>query len=138
MAVCWLVVELLRKDKEVKATAESNSKSASAAEIDPTEWEDPSSENGSEKMEFTPTAQGWVAEQLEIFRQAPDSKLLEAGYDKGYDYFLKADVVSRGMGNYVRVEDVDLEKDFENLRVLANIIVQEQDARTADILPKEI
>ncbi|WP_066074569.1 hypothetical protein [Neobacillus soli] len=122
----------------MKATAESNSKSASAAEIDPTEWEDPSSENGSEKMEFTPTAQGWVAEQLEIFRQAPDSKLLEAGYDKGYDYFLKADVVSRGMGNYVRVEDVDLEKDFENLRVLANIIVQEQDARTADILPKEI
>jgi hypothetical protein len=123
------------KDKEVKVKAakENKSKPVSAAAINPKVWTDKSSANGLEKPDFTPNAKGWVAEELNIFRQAPDQKLLQAGYDEGYDYYLKADVVSRVVGSNIRVEGVDLEKDFENLRVLAKIIVQEHKIRTANI-----
>jgi hypothetical protein len=116
------------KDKEVKVKAaeEVKLKSASAVETNPKVWKDKSSANGSEKSDFTPTAQGWVYEQLNIFRQAPDQKLIQAGYDKGYDYYLKADAVSRLLGSNIRVEGVDIGKDFENLRQLAEIIKQEQ------------
>jgi hypothetical protein len=127
------------KDKEVKVKAAKENKSnpVSAAAISPKVWTDKSSANGLEKTDFTPNAKGWVADELNIFRQPPDPKLLQAGYDEGYDYYLKADAVSRVAGSDIRVEGVDLEKDFENLRVLSKIIVQEQDVRTAAIDTKK-
>lgn len=121
------------KDNEgkVKAAEEIKSKPESAAtKINPKEWKDKSSANGLEKSDFTPTAQGWVDDQLNIFRQAPDQKLLQAGFDKGYDYYLKADAVLRVLGSYIRVEGVDIGKDFENLRQLAEIIKQETNIRS--------
>jgi hypothetical protein len=127
------------KDKEVKVKAakESKGKSTSAAVISTKVWTDKSSANGLENIDFTPNAKGWVAEELNIFRQPPDPKLLQASYDKGYDYYLKAEGVSRVLGSYIRVEGVDLEKDFENLRELAGIIVQEHNIRTANIDTKK-
>jgi hypothetical protein len=115
---------------KVKIGEKSKSKSVDAAEINPKAWKDKSSANGLEKPEFTQNAKGWVSEQLNIFRQAPDQKLLQAGYDKGYDYYLKADAVSN-VGSYIRVEGVDIEKDFENLRLLAEIIKHETELRSA-------
>lgn len=121
------------KDKEVtvKAGEEIQSKSASApTEINPKNWKDKSSANGLEKIDFTPNAKDWVAEQLNVFRQPPDQKLLQAGFDKGYDYYLKADGISNVLGSYIQVEGVDLGKDFKNLRLLAEIIVEETDLRS--------
>jgi hypothetical protein len=118
------------KEVNVNATKVQNNKSVSAKAINPKAWKDKSLVNGLEKTEFTPNAKGWVSEQLNIFRQAPDQKLLQAGYDKGYDYYLKADAVSN-VGSYIRVEGVDIEKDFENLRLLAEIIKQETEHRSA-------
>lgn len=123
---------------KVKTAEEIKSKPVSVAkEINPKIWKDKSSAEGLEKTDFTSNAKGWVAEQLNIFRQAPDEKLLEAGYDKGYDYYLKAKAVSNVLGSYIRVEGVDLEKDFENLRLLAGIIEHETDGRTENIDTKE-
>jgi hypothetical protein len=127
------------KDKEakVKVAEEIKSKPVSAEEINPKEWKDKSSANGLEKTDFTPNAKGWIAEELNIFRQAPDQKLLQAGYDKGYDYYLKAMGISNVLGIYIQVEGIDLEKDFENLRVLAEIIKHETELRSAGTSSKK-
>lgn len=118
------VKEKEEKDKETEEIP------VKAADTDSKEWKDKSSANGIEKPDFTPTAQGWVAEQLDIFQQEPDSKLIEAGHDKGYDYYLKAEPFTRLLGSYIWVEGVDIEKDFENLRRLADIIINEHDIRS--------
>lgn len=59
----------------------------------------------------------------------------DSNYDDGYDYYLKSQALYMTLGSYIRVEGEDLEKDFENLRVLAGIIDHEQFVRTAHIDP---
>lgn len=124
------------KDTKVKATEEVKVTSASTAEINPKEWKDKSTDNGLEKTDFPTNTKDWIAFQSKIFSSPPNSKLMEAGYDKGYDYYLKADAVSNTLQRFIWVEGIDLEKDFENLRVLAAIIKHEHYVRTAHLDPE--
>lgn len=103
--------------------------------VDPKKWKDLSSAGDLPKPDFPANVRDWVVYQINEFSKQPDSKMTEAGFDEGYDYYLKAEALSRTLGSYIRVEGVDLEKDLENLRVLAGLIAHEQFVRTAHIDP---
>lgn len=109
--------EKVKREEEVNAKTEK--------EVDPKTWKDLSTSGDLEKLDFEPNARKWIASRIEVFSQEPDQKLYDAGFSKEYDYYLKAQSVLNLLGTYIKVEGIDLEKDFENLKVLAKIIVQE-------------
>ena len=86
-----------------------------------------------EEFDFEPNAKVWIADTLEVFSQELDESLYEDGFDEGYDYYMKVMTVSHILGSYIRVEGGDLQKDFENLWILAGTIEHEQYARAAHI-----
>ncbi len=92
------------------------------------------SENNLEIVDIDPNTKEWIANKVEEFSE-PHSNVSEAPSDKGYDYYLKAQSISNELGIYNWGENEDIEKDFENLWLLANIISHEQFVRTAHIDP---
>jgi hypothetical protein len=59
---------------------------------------------------------------------APDSKLIERGFDEMYYYYLEAMALQNGL-NIIKVEGTDIEKDFNNLYNLSMLIQEEQGKR---------
>lgn len=102
---------------------------------DPKEWKDLSTTGDLVKPDFPTNVNDWVAFQINEFSKKSDVNLPNGGYDEGYDYYLKSQALSMTLGSYIRVEGDDLEKDFENLWVLASAIGHEQFVRTAHIGP---
>ncbi|WP_274853384.1 hypothetical protein [Bacillus methanolicus] len=120
------------KTSELKE--EVNTETKKSEEVDPKESKDLSTTKGIENPDIEPDVKKWIAKKVEEFSK-PHPKVSQAGFDEGYDYYLKAQSVSNEVGSYIRVEGVDLEKDFENLRQLSSIISHEQFVRTAHIDP---
>ncbi|NRD78525.1 M48 family metalloprotease [Bacillus sp. BRMEA1] len=110
-----------------------NPKPVDKKTINQKEWKDLSSIGNLPKPDFPTNAKDWIVFQIKEFSKKSDSKMTPIGYDKGYDYYLKSKL--RGLGSYIRVEGVDLKKDFENLFELSGIIAHEQFVRTASIDP---
>ncbi|WP_077212462.1 hypothetical protein [Bacillus dakarensis] len=102
---------------------------------DPKKWKDLSTKGDLVKPDFPTNVNDWVAFQINEFSKKSDVNLPNGGYDEGYDYYLKSQALSMTLGSYIRVEGEDLEKDFENLWVLASAIGHEQFVRTAHIGP---
>ncbi|WP_163581568.1 hypothetical protein [Gracilibacillus saliphilus] len=73
-----------------------------------------------------------------IFHEVPDqdSKLIQAGHDEAYYYYLEAMALDRGL-DVNQVEGVSLEKDFDNLQKLLGIIVEGHHKRTEHIDPEK-
>ena len=58
----------------------------------------------------------------------PDSKLIQRGFDEMYYYYLEASSIQNGL-NIIKVQGIDIEKDFNNLYNLTIIIYEEQHKR---------
>lgn len=119
------------------ANEEAEESAANAEKLKRKDWQDLSAKDDLEKPDYAPNVKDWIANTLEEFNRPPDQKRLDTGYDEGYDYYLKSMIVSNTVGAYIRVAGEDLEKDFENLGVLAGIISHEHYVRTAHIRPAD-
>ncbi|PGO95376.1 hypothetical protein CN996_28800 [Bacillus cereus] len=122
-----------KSDEKVKANPEVEAVKNVA---DPNkEWKDLSTNSDGAAVDFPTNVKEWIAYEVDKFAK-PDPKGIDANFDEGYDYYLKAKSVSDVMGRYIQVKGVDLEKDFTNLRLLAASIEHEQFVRTANIDPE--
>lgn len=101
-----------------------------SAKIDPKEWKDLSSAGDLTKADFSTNAKDWIESTLyQLNLETPD-KYIEAGFDEAYDQYMKAMSLTNVLGTYIKVEGIDLNKDFENIHSLATIIQAEHEKRT--------
>jgi hypothetical protein len=101
-----------------------------SAKVDPKEWKDLSSAGDLTKADFSTNAKDWIESTLyQLNLETPD-KYIEAGFDEEYDQYMKAMSLTNVLGTYIKVEGIDLNKDFENIHSLATIIQAEHEKRT--------
>lgn len=93
-------------------------------------WRDATVLDPGAKYDMPTNARGYIASANRSIHTspAPDSKLIERGYDEMYYYYLEAMALQNGL-NIIKVEGTDLEKDFNNLYSLSQIIQEEQGKR---------
>lgn len=122
-----------KEEVEVNSSVEEINMNA-AEEVDPKEWKIVTPPP--EILEYE-NANVWVAAKVKEFSQVSNPKMYEAGFDDGYDYYLKAQNVTNVL-DAVRftIEGVDIQKDFENLRVIVGTIGHLHYARTAHLDPE--
>lgn len=94
-------------------------------------WKDVTQLDEDAKYDFPTDVNDYIASANRSFHETPDedSKLIQAGFDEMYYYYLE----SLGLENVLaifKVEGVAIEKDFENLRSLAKIVSEEQLTRS--------
>ncbi|TMU87123.1 hypothetical protein FGG79_03005 [Bacillus sp. BHET2] len=75
-----------------------------------------------------------VVESLKRILEEPmDDSLVEAGFDKEYDWYLKSQKVSNEVDEFLRFQDKPKSSDLLNVRLLAATIGHLQYVRTAHI-----
>ncbi|MFS0824614.1 hypothetical protein [Bacillus sp. 1P02SD] len=99
----------------------------------PKEWKDVSTKGDLTKPDFPLNVKEYIPNTLKHWNGEPDEKLMQVGYPPEYDYYMKAYGILAVVGDHIRVEGVDLEKDFHKLRMLAAVIQIEHDNRVKHI-----
>lgn len=94
-------------------------------------WEDITELDQGTHYDMATNARDYIASANISIHQtpAPDSKLIQKGYDEMYFYYLEASAIQNGL-NIIAVKGMDIEKDFNNLYNLTMIIYEEQGKRT--------
>ncbi|GAA0307024.1 hypothetical protein GGQ92_002064 [Gracilibacillus halotolerans] len=115
------------EEQKVEAVTEGK---VEAASMDPKEWKDISTTGNIEKPDFTANAKKWISQTLTSLQNETPDKYFEAGLDEAYHQYLKAQSITNILGTFVDVEGGDLEKDFDNIYTLAQIVQVEHDKRT--------
>jgi hypothetical protein len=122
--------EVSEEPRESKLNETTTEVKAEAATTAPKDWKDLSSVGDLTKPDFATNAKDWITETLDVLKQETPEKYIEAGYDEAYDQYLKAQGITNVLGKYVKVEGGDLEVDFKNIQMLAQIIQEEHEKRT--------
>lgn len=126
-------------NKVAKAEANDNNMKETKRQKDNKEWMDITQLEEGTKYDFPTNAKGFIHSEKVAFDKEPkeDSKLIQAGFDKYYYYYLRAMGLNTVLQSVIKVKGVSIEKDFTNLQRLGKIIVQGQYKRTEDIDPKK-
>ncbi|WP_243292014.1 hypothetical protein [Bacillus sp. FJAT-47783] len=140
LSACSSDKESKIESKESVAHAVENTENNKSKKdiVDEKAWKDATKLNEEMKYDFSTNAKDYIAEVNRIFHDTPDedSKLIQSGHDEGYYYYLEAMSLDNGL-DIIQVEGISLKKDFDNLRKLVGIIIEEHDNRTAHIDPEE-
>ncbi|GAM14485.1 hypothetical protein [Mesobacillus selenatarsenatis] len=117
-------------DRKIKVETALEEKE-SAKEDNDKKWKDVTVLEQGTKYDMATNAKDYIASANRSIHQipAPDSKLIQRGYDEMYFYYLEASAIQNGL-NIIAVEGIDIEKDFDNLYNLTMIIYEEQGKRT--------
>jgi hypothetical protein len=125
-------------DTPNKAVTSNNKTTKEEKIMDEYEWKDITILKipEGEKYDYPTNAKDWIASKNLLFSEEPtqDSKLIQAGFDKYYLYYLEAITIPNNLA-IIEVKGISIEKDFENIQQLAKIIQEEHDRRTEHIDP---
>ncbi|MBY0098681.1 hypothetical protein [Mesobacillus maritimus] len=116
--------EQAEKKEEPKVEAATKIK-VEAETIDPKEWKDVSNAEELEYPDFETNAKGWISQTLTDLQSETPDKYFDAGYDESYHEYIMAQSITNVLGTYIQVEGGDLEKDFDNIYTLAEIVQDE-------------
>ncbi|MEH7380880.1 hypothetical protein V7138_10405 [Bacillus sp. JJ1533] len=96
----------------------------------PKEWKDVSTKGDLTHPDFPTNAKDYISSKLRLWNKEADEKLMQAGYPPEYYYAIESYGILTVVGDHIKVEGADLEKDFHKLRMLAAVIQIEQDKRS--------
>ncbi|RDI44070.1 hypothetical protein [Falsibacillus pallidus] len=101
------------------------------------DWKNVTKLDLSMKYDFNTSVEGFVADNSAAYAKeaTDDMKEMKITKDKYYYYVSRAYATRNGL-DIMKVKGVALNKDFDNMRSLADIIINEQDKRMKDI-PKK-
>ncbi|WP_147533279.1 hypothetical protein [Bacillus marasmi] len=130
---------LIKDDNEQEKTLTSSNKTTNNEKVvDEKAWKDITKLKipEGEKSDYPTNAKDWIASENLIFNEEPvqDSKLIQAGFDKYYHYYLEAITIPSDLA-IIKVKGISIEKDFANIEQLSSIIQEEHDKRTEHIDP---
>nr|WP_304219523.1 hypothetical protein [Fredinandcohnia onubensis] len=97
------------------------------------EWKDVSTTEDLVAPDFPTNVKDYIANTLMHWTAEPDENLIQEGYPPEYDHYMQSFGILSVVDEYIRVEGVDLEKDFYKLQMLAAVIQHEQYERTKHI-----
>ena len=121
---------------ESKEEPSENEKTRSNIEenVDDKKWSDVTKLDHNTKYDFPTNVKDYIAYEYSVFQTEPeqDSKLIEAGYDKYYYYYLEASGMNASL-NIIKVKGGAMQKDFNNLKKLTEIIIEEHGKRYENI-----
>lgn len=125
------VSETAEKNKNIESKREEKK---AATEFDDKKWKDITVLEQGAHYDMATNARDYIASANKSIHQtpAPDSKLIQRGFDEMYFYYLEASAIQNAL-NIIAVEGIDIEKDFNNLYNLTMIIYEEQGKRTEGV-----